>query len=46
MKHYKLGEICKIMFFASLFWRKLQNIFGEHCISILAKVAAASAEPS
>ena len=34
------------VFFASLFWRKLQNVFGENCISILAKVAAASPEPS
>ena len=25
---------------------KLQNVFGENCISILAKVAAASPEPS
>lgn len=28
-----------LMFFASTFWRKLQNIFGECCISKLAKVA-------
>ena len=27
------------MFFASTFWQKLQNIFGECCISKLEKVA-------
>ena len=27
------------MFFASTFWRKMQNIFGECCISKLEKVA-------
>lgn len=27
------------VFFASTFWRKLQNIFGESCISKLEKVA-------
>ena len=27
------------MFFASTFWRKMQNIFGECCISQLEKVA-------
>lgn len=31
------------VFFASTFWRKLQSIFGECCISKLAKVAKASA---
>ena len=28
-----------MMFFASTFWRKMQNIFGECCISKLEKVA-------
>ena len=28
-----------IVFFASTFWRKMQNIFGECCISKLEKVA-------
>ena len=28
-----------MMFFASTFWRKMQNIFGECCISKLKKVA-------
>ena len=27
------------VFFASTFWRKMQNIFGECCISKLEKVA-------
>ncbi len=27
------------LFFASTFWRKMQNIFGECCISKLEKVA-------
>ena len=27
------------LFFASPFWRKLQNIFGECCIAKMAKVA-------
>lgn len=35
------GEFLGIMgvFFASTFWRKMQNIFGECCISKLEKVA-------
>ena len=41
-----LGYQKSELFFASLFWRKLQNVFGENCISILVKVAAASPEPS
>ena len=28
-----------VVFFASTFWRKMQNIFGECCISKLEKVA-------
>ena len=31
--------ICALVFFASTFWRKMQNIFGECCISKLEKVA-------
>ena len=27
------------LFFATPFWRKLQKVFGECCIAILAKVA-------
>ena len=27
------------LFFASTFWRKMQNIFGECCISKLEKIA-------
>ena len=32
-------NLSKAMFFASTFWRKMQNIFGECCISKLEKVA-------
>ena len=35
----KTTTIKIIMFFASTFWRKMQNIFGECCISKLEKVA-------
>lgn len=28
-----------LLFFASIFWKKLQSIFGECCISKLEKVA-------
>ena len=35
---YLLSKIPKL-FFASTFWRKMQNIFGECCISKLEKVA-------
>ena len=34
LANLKLG-----VFFASTFWRKMQNIFGECCISKLEKVA-------
>ena len=36
---YKQGKQTVKVFFASTFWRKLQNIFGECCISKLEKVA-------
>jgi hypothetical protein len=32
-------KISELVFFASTFWRKMQNIFGECCISKLEKVA-------
>ena len=39
------SAICNIIilsvFFASLNWQKLQSIFGEYCISKMAKVAMA-----
>lgn len=35
----KSGYTFPDLFFASTFWRKLQNIFGGSCISKLAKVA-------
>ena len=34
-----LIEYDHVLFFASTFWRKMQNIFGECCISKLEKVA-------
>ena len=32
-------KLAELVFFASTFWRKMQNIFGECCISKLEKVA-------
>ena len=37
VSRWETGET--ILFFASTFWQKLQNIFGECCISKLEKVA-------
>ena len=34
-----INEHISDLFFASIFWQKLQNIFGECCISKLEKVA-------
>ncbi len=36
---HKLNVVTTKVFFARPFWRKLQNIFGECCISKLAKIA-------
>ena len=35
----ELAAVLISLFFASIFWQKLQNIFGECCISKLEKVA-------
>ena len=38
-EHFSSNQEELYMFFASTFWRKMQNIFGECCISKLEKVA-------
>ena len=37
--NYLMTVLLCYVFFASTFWRKMQNIFGECCISKLEKVA-------
>ena len=39
LSYYMGGLFLFGVFFASTFWRKMQNIFGECCISKLEKVA-------
>ena len=38
-KQRKMSRSKTVVFFASTFWTKLQNIFGHCCMSILDKVA-------